>query len=84
MEFKVHLCLHPPLSLHLLIFPSQLKQVEREFVGASLITPSSLYEEFLHSLKSELTRTYQQNTEEADEREEKEEEKERSTPRQPG
>ena len=65
-------------------FPSQLKQVEREFVGASLVTPSSLYEEFLQSLESELTRTYHQNTEEADKREEEEEGKERSTPRQPG
>ena len=77
-----------PLLLPL-IFPSQLKQVEHDFVGVSLVAPSSLYEEFLQSLKSELTRTYQQNTEEADEREEEEEEKERSTktsntPRQPG
>ena len=76
----------PTPLLSPLIFPSQLKQVERDFIGASLVAPSSLYEEFLQSLKSELTHTY---TEEAEKREEEEEERERSTKmsstlRQPG
>lgn len=59
----------PPSPSHPLTLssPLQLKQVERESVGVSPLTPSSLYEEFLRSLKSELTGAHQQKTDEEEE-----------------
>ena len=58
LVYRTPLTLSPPL---------QLKQVERESVGVSPLTPSSLYEEFLRSLKSELTGAHQQKTDEEEE-----------------
>jgi len=60
----LRLVYHIPLTLSP---PLQLKQVERESVGVSPLTPSSLYEEFLRSLKSELTGAHQQKTDEEEE-----------------
>lgn len=66
----LRLVYHTPSPSHPLTLspPLQLKQVERESVGVSPLTPSSLYEEFLRSLKSELTSAHQQKTDKEEER----------------